>query len=188
MIAGDNADYLKLSNYPYFDSNTFESGTELTAVRALKLFDNSNYTNSYGLTGNPQQLTDWYIPSHDELAFVAANCVTDSPYGININSELLVNGGVPFDGWHWSSTGSFDAGITGEGVYTSGKPTHGSVAWAMYFDTNGEQSNFLVKKETRDSELKVRPIRAIRCDGLIPNSSTEQYKLWKTPNLLRNRT
>jgi hypothetical protein len=188
MIAGDNADYLKLSNYPYFDSNTFESGTELTAVRALKLFDNSNYTNSYGLTGNPQQLTDWYIPSHDELAFVAANCVTDSPYGININSELLVNGGVPFDGWHWSSTGSFDTGITGEGVYTSGKPTHGSVAWAMYFDTNGEQSNFLVKKETRDSELKVRPIRAIRCDGLIPNSSTEQYKLWKTPNLLRNRT
>lgn len=188
MIAADNADYLQLSSYPYFTKGEFKSGNEMTAVRALKLFNNSNYENSYGLTANPQQLTDWYIPSHDELAFIAANCTNTSPYGFNLNSELLLNDGVPYNDWHWSSTGSFNTGVTGEGIYISGKPKHGTVAWAIKFDVNGEQEKFAVKKESRDSKLKVRPIRAIRCDGLVPTSSSDQYKLWKTPNLLRNRT
>lgn len=187
MIAADNADYLNLSSKPYFTSDEFESGDEIHSIRALKLFDNLNYENSFGLTANPEQLTDWYLPSHDELAFIAANCVNNSPYGFNLNSELLVNNGVPYSGWHWSSTGSFDTTNKIEGVFTSGKPEHGTVAWAINFDVNGELSNFTVKKENRNTKLKVRPIRAIRCDGVVPNSSSDQYKLWKTPNLLRNR-
>jgi len=189
MLSADNADYLKLNRSPYFTSDEFASGTDITAVRAVKLFDNNSYTNSHGLTGNPSQITDWYLPSHDELAFIAANTVNDSTnpyYGFNANSYLLSNGGVPLYDWHWSSTGSFDITSTTEGVYTSGKPEHGSVAWAMYFDSNGDSTNFMVKKESRSTELKVRPIRALRCDGKIPASTTEQYKLWKTPNLLRD--
>ena len=188
MISADNADYLKLSSQ-YYKSSEFSSGEEITAVRVLKLFDNTDYTNSHGLTGNPSQLTDWYIPSHDELAFIAANTITDSSnpyYGFNANSYLLSNGGVPLYDWHWTSTGSFDITSATEGVYISGKPEHGSVAWALYFDANGESANFKVKKENRTTGLKVRPIRALRCDGVIPASTSEQYKLWKTPHLLRN--
>lgn len=182
MVCADNADYMKLSNAPYFYTGDFDSGTEMNSVRALKLFSNST-----GITGS----SDWYIPSHDELAFIAANCVTDStnPYaGFNLNTELLLKGGVPFYDWHWSSTGSFDTTSETEGVYVSGKPEHGTVAWAIYFDPNGTPSDFMVKKESRQTKLKVRPIRAIRCDGSVPASSTEQYKLWKVPNLLRNRS
>jgi hypothetical protein len=190
MLSADNADYLKISQPPYFTSDEFTSGVDMTAVRALKLFDNDDYTNNHGLTANPNQLTDWYIPSHDELAFIAANTVTDSTnpyYGFNTNSYLLSNGGVPLYDWHWSSTGSFDITSPTEGVYISGKPEHGSVAWALYFDSSGDSTNFKVKKETRSSELKVRPIRALRCDGVVPDVSSEQYKLWKTPDLLRNK-
>jgi len=189
MLSADNADYLKVNRSPHFTSDEFSSGTDMTAVRALKLFDNNAYTNSHGLTGNPSQITDWYIPSHDELAFIAANTISDSTnpyYGFNANAYLLSNGGVPLYDWHWSSTGSFDTTSLTEGVYTSGKPEHGSVAWAMYFDSTGDSTNFKVKKESRSTGLKVRPIRALRCDGAIPASTTEQYKLWKTPNLLRN--
>jgi hypothetical protein len=182
MICADNADYLGLTAAPYFESGDFDSGDEITAIRALKMFDNST-----GIT----QSTDWYIPSHDELAFIAANCVSDSSnsyYGFNLNTELLLNDGIPLYDWHWTSTGSFDETSTIEGIYVSGKPEHGSVAWAINFDQSGSSELFKVKKETRDNYLKVRPIRAIRCDGAVPNTINDEYKLWKTPNLLRNRS
>ena len=188
MISADNAHYIKLSVSPYFNYNEFNSGVTMSAVRALSAFDNNDYTNTHGLTANPTALSDWFIPSHDELAFLAANCITDSTnpyYGFNMNEALLSNDGVPLDNWHWSSTGSFDT-TTNQGIYISGKPEHGSVAWAIYFDSNGESSQFMVKKENRSAELKVRPIRLMRCDGQTPPISSEQYKLWKTPKLLRN--
>jgi len=188
MISADNADYLKLESAQY-SFGEFASGITLSSIRALKQFNNSDYTNSHGLTANPEQLSDWYIPSHDELAFIAANTVTDETNfygGFNLNSSLLLNNGIPFFGWHWSSTGSFDETSTTEGIYSSGKPKHGSVAWALYFDANGNSENYKVKKENRQTPCKVRPIRAIRCDGKYPNPAEDSYKLWKTPNLLRN--
>lgn len=190
MISADNAHHLRISRKPYFDYKEFDPGLTMTSVHALKLFSNDLTTNSYGLTANPSQLSDWYIPSHDELAFIAANCIADETNrysGFNLNAELLVNNGIPFDGWYWSSTGSFDETDALEGIYVSGKPKHGSVAWAISFDVNGTSLNFKTKKEKRSNLLKVRPVRAIRCDGLSVNSSQTQYKLWKTPLLLRNR-
>jgi hypothetical protein len=160
----------------------------MSAVRALFAFNNNDFTNTHGLTANPTALSDWFIPSHDELAFLAANSITDSTnpyYGFDMNAALLSNSGIPLYDWHWSSTGSFDT-TTDQGVYTSGKPEHGSVTWAIYFDPNGESSQFTVKKENRSAELKVRPIRLMRCDGKTPPINSEQYKLWKTPKLLRN--
>jgi hypothetical protein len=188
MLSADNAHYIKLSNSPYFTFDEFDSGLTMSAVRALSAFDNNDFTNTHGLTANPTALSDWFIPSHDELAFLAANCITDSTnpyYGFDMNAALLDISGVPLDNWHWSSTGSFDV-TTDQGIYTSGKPEHGSVAWAIYFDPNGESLQFTVKKENRSAELKVRPIRLMRCDGKTPPIKSEQYKLWKTPKLLRN--
>lgn len=188
LVSADNADYLGIQSKPYINGG-FTSGTELTAARVIGLFNNNDYSNDYGITANPKELSDWYIPSHDELAFLAANTVSDATnqyLGFNLNSSLLVNGGVPLYDWYWSSTGSFNTGITGEGMYNSGKVDHGSVAWSIYFDSKGDSNNFKTKKENRSEHLKVRAIRAIRCDGKIPQPSTPQYKLWRVPSLLRN--
>lgn len=189
MISADNADYLKLTDKPYITGG-FTSGNELTAAKLIRFFNNNDFTNSYGLTGNPSQLSDWYIPSHDELAFIAANCISDGTNkysGFNLNSYLLLNDGIPFYDWYWSSTGSFNTDIENEGIYNNNQITkHGSVAWALYFDINGDSTNFKCKKENRSELLKVRAIRAIRCDGKIPSQNTPEYKLWKVPKLLRN--
>jgi len=190
MLSADNANYLKINSGSIFTYDEFASGITMNSLWALKLFDNNNFQNSHGLTANPEQLTDWYIPSHDELAFIAANTVNDSSnkyYGFNVNQYLLSNNGVPLYGWHWSSTGSFDITDPEEGIYTAGKPQHGSVAWAMYFDSLGDSEKYKVKKEKRIEKLKVRPIRALRCDGGKPSSTSDSYKLWKVPDLLRNK-
>lgn len=187
LISADNADHLNLSS-TYYKVGDFASTIQYNSVYALKMFDNGSYTNSYGLTANPSALSDWFIPSQDELAFMAANCTTDGTnpyYGFNLNTELLRNNGVPVYGWHWSSTGSFDITNSTEGIYISGKPKQGTVAWSIYFDQDGDSTKFLVKKEARSKQLKVRPIRLMRCDGKVPSSAAEEYKLWKTPNLLR---
>jgi hypothetical protein len=189
MLSADNAYYRKLSS-TYYNYSEFESGDEWNSLYALKLFDNDDYSNSYGLTGNPSALSDWFIPSHDELAFIAANTVTDSStryYGFDINANLLANNGIPLYGWHWTSTGAFDETNKPEGIYVSGKPQHGSVAWALYFDENGSSTKFITKKESRSTELKVRPVRLMKCDGSVPSITSDAYKLWKTPDLLRNK-
>lgn len=188
MISADNAYYKKLSS-KYFNYEDFYIDDNWNSVYALKLFDNDLYTNSFSLDQNPVQLSDWYLPSHDELAFIAANTITDSSnsyYGFDLNSKLLENSGVPLYGWHWSSTGTFDETDNLEGIYVSDKPKHGSMAWALYFNQNGESSDYYATKKNRNEKLKIRPIRMIRCDGRVPDSNNDSYKLWKTPILLRN--
>lgn len=186
MISADNAHYLQLKRDGVYSQNDFNSGDELSAVRVCTKFKSGLTANSLGFTANPSSTTDWYIPSHDELAFIAANTTVDSESGNNLNSQLLALGGTPLSGWHWSSTGSFDITNTEEGIYNFTKPSPGTVAWAIYFDINGLPEEFKVKKETRNSLLKVRPIRAIRCDGLTPSENKQEYKLWKTPRLLKD--
>ena len=188
MLSADNANTIGITGSA-FKTDDFELGDEYNSLYALKLFDNNSFENNKGITQNPKELSDWYLPSHDELAFIAANCISDitNEYlGFNLNTALLQNDGMPLYGWHWSSTGSFDTNNIVEGVYTNQKPKHGTVAWSIYFDINGSAENFLVKKEDRSKQLKVRPIRAIRCDGVIPDQNIDAYKLWKTPPLLRN--
>ena len=142
-----------------------------------------------GHTGeNIPEVTSWYIPSHDELGFIAINCLINNPYdGFNLNSSLLSEGGTPYNGWYWSSTGTFDEnkGRTsgaGEGILYSGTADPGTLAWAMKFDINGNPNRFLTGKKNRtENTYQVRPIRAIRCDG--KHSSD---KLTKMPKLLRD--
>ena len=164
----------------------------VSAFRTCRLYDdrlNGTTGAVNGFTGsNASEVSSWYIPSHDELAFIAENCISNNSYNFNLNSYLLANGGSPYTGWYWSSTGAFDEtkGITGghqEGVMVSGATADpGTVAWAMKFDIDGSHDRFLVGKKNRThNTYQVRPIRMIRCDGKYSSD-----KLTKMPKVLRD--
>ena len=163
----------------------------VSAFRVCRLYDDGlNGTTGAmdGLTGdNRPEVSSWYIPSKDELSFIAINCLSDNPYNFNLNSTLLSEGAIPYTGWYWSSTGAFDenkgrTGGSGEGVLNSGLSDPGTLAWAMKFDVNGNPGRFLSGKKNRtENTYQVRPIRAVRCDGKYSSD-----KLTKMPKLLRD--
>ena len=167
------------------------TGEYISAIRATRLLDD-DFVGGTGATGsNIPEVSSWYLPSKDEMSFIAANSISTSPYNTNINAELLNQGGVPIEGWHWTSTGAFDEtkGYTGEGTIVVGGSTAeaGSLAWAMKFDINGDESRFLVGKKNRTrNTYKVRPIRLVRCDGQYATGGQSNEKLWTLPKLLRD--
>ena len=203
ILSADNALY-KNYNDPEGDYYSADFGPGLTgsyvsSFRAVRLFDD-NIISATGATGsNSNNISGWYLPSHDEMAFVASNCIGTYD-GFNLNSKLFQLDGIPLDGWYWTSSGGFDeikgftAGI-GEGIINPVGATDpsgvtadpGTVSWAMKFDVNGIPENFRVGKKNRThNKYKVRPIRMVRCDGKYANGSDEYYKLWKLPNVLRD--
>lgn len=202
MISADNALYSDYNDVDgYYSSSDFGTGLTadyISAIRASRLLsDGLTSDTQEGATGNIENVSGWYLPSHDELAFVAANCLLDedSPYDFNLNIGILQNGGVPIQGWHWSSTGSFDEndkairGNTAEGVMYNTDVNPGTVAWAIHFDDNGFKNDFKsAKKKRTQNTYKVRPIRMIRCDGQYVTGGTEAVndKLWKLPKVLRD--
>ena len=147
--------------------------------------------------GSPR-ISDWYIPSMDELSFIA-----DKVVNANLNGVILTAGGVAIgddrlnsNNWIWSSTGSFNEGNTGEYWQTEfvqsapnegdsvAPVSHGTEAWALKItDTN----NVYVQKANRVSnKFEVRPVKMIRCDGSYydTNSNPAKYwRFWKIPNL-----
>ena len=167
----------------------------ISAFRIARLYDdrlNGTTGASDGLTGeNIPEVSSWYIPSHDELGFIAENCISGNDYNFNLNSYLLANGGSAYEGWYWTSTGSFDetkgfTGGTGEGVMVSSNSgataDPGTLAWAMKFDIGGNKDRFLVGKKNRThNTYQVRPIRMIRCDGKYSSD-----KLTKLPKVMRD--
>lgn len=164
---GKTGDYYTQSTY-----QIVQNATEITASRALALYNKQlPETNAF--------VSDWYIPSHDELAFIAKSSLS-SNIEENINIKLLQNGGTPLDGWHWSSTGTFTEGTD---EYILNHPdglTFGTSAWAINFDANGNQSSYMVKKAHRtDNKYKVRPIKMIRCDGAYGATGATNNVFWK---------
>ena len=181
-----------------YTSNQFGPGLTadyVSAFRVCRLYDDRlNGTTGAvdGLTGsNIPEVSSWYIPRHDELGFIAENCISDNSYDFNLNSHLLANSASAYNGWYWSSTGAFDEtkGITGgyqEGVMVSSNSgltaDSGTLAWAMKFDIGGNKNRFLnAKKNRTHNTYQVRPIRMIRCDGKYSND-----KLTKMPKVLRD--
>ena len=192
MISANNAlDRNRNDSSGYYRSSDFGPGITsglLTASDAVQLIS-SGITS--GVTGNVSNLSDWYIPSHDELAYIADKC-TDTIGEYNLNIEIMRNGGTPFDGWYWTSTGSFDVGdrdirgSTAEGVYDSSTGVSaGTVAWAIRFDADARKNMFKVAKKNRtENTYQVRPIRFIRCDGQYVTGGTGEAgnsKLWNLP-------
>jgi hypothetical protein len=203
IISADNALY-KNYNDPAGDYSSVDFGPGLTgsyisAFRATRLFDD-RLISATGATGsNSNNVSSWYIPSQDEMSFIASNCLGTYD-GFDLNIKLLEEGGEPIHGWHWTSSGGFNetkgrtAGA-GEGIINPVGATGpsgvtadpGTVAWAMKFDQNGIVENFMVgKKDRTQNTYQVRPIRLIRCDGRFADGSDNNYKLWKMPNVLRD--
>lgn len=209
IVGADNAlsqNYGITGGFTASDFGPGLSSDYVSAVRAVRLYpDYLSGTGDtgdifYGGTGNTggniSQVSSWYLPSQDELSFIASNCISNSPYNFNLNSQLLAHDeGVPFDDWYWSSTGSFDStkGYTsgdGEGILntSTGTADSGTLAWAIKFDVNGNPNNFIQGKKNRtQKQYQVRPIRMVRVDGLYATGGYGgNKKLWKMPRLLRD--
>jgi hypothetical protein len=159
-----------------YTAGTFNSLQNENAFTCVRLLLDGITSSTQGITNNNSALSQWYLPSHDEMAFIAANTVSN--FGYNLNKILLLEG-QPLNGTYWTSTGSFNY-TKYEGVYENQiKPNPGTVAIAMNIDVNGNAQNYKVYKANRNTKYKVRPIRMIRCDNKIPTEN----KLWNIPTI-----
>ena len=150
----------------YAPSITFDSMTTTTCTTALR---NKNTTD----VPSSNQVSSWYIPSINELSFLAHQCKFN-----NLNSSILSNSGSPLAGEIWSSTGSFNyTGSTGakEGVSNGITADIGTAAWTINFN----DSSYVIKKDNRLTTKSVRPIRLIRCDGQYISETDNSIVLWK---------
>jgi hypothetical protein len=177
VIHSQNVYNKRVSVSPIFNWTEYPTYAEKTAFDGIRLLPDGVTSNSQGVTANSGALSGWYLPSHDEMAFIASN--TSSTFGFNVNQTLMLTpDGQPLNGLYWTSTGTFDYSKS-EGIYDGNtKPLAGSVAISMQFDVNG--SDYRVVKSSRQEKLKVRPIRMIRCDGKTP---ANRY-LWFIPSVL----
>ena len=183
-ISANNTFYRK-SNDPYENYKWWEFTTpQITAFTVARLVSDGLTSAVQGITSNSSSVSDWYIPSHDEMAFIAARTYKTYSDCLNLNEKLVVVGQA-LNGTYWTSTGSFNY-TKNEGGYTGGKLTPGSVAFAFNIDANGNLDNYKVYKHNRSEQHKVRPIRMIRCDGQIPSD----VRLWKIPKTFtqKNKT
>lgn len=157
-------------------------------------------------------ISPWYVPSADELAYIAKACLDPSfnlqqkildwkltedktnPENILVTNDGRQYKGVPIgdssidaDGWVWTSTGSFDEGITAQYIQAvGGLPERNNAdtskftkAWAMKFPIFendscylNKRNDFRVKKaDDHNDRYEVRPVRLVRCGSYGPNTT-----------------
>ena len=122
--------------------------------------------------------SSWFIPSHDEMAYIMKSCLETED--ININSQLSILGHQRIEGKYWTSTGAFNLDDF-EGVFgATGGLTQGSMAYSFSFDSIFSENNYSIK-ENRTNKYKVRPIKIVRCDGNYAVPGDSNYKLWRIP-------
>lgn len=149
------------------------------------------------------KMSDWYLPSIDELSFIAYhvknsnlnNLIAANGRGVAIGDSLIGAGG-----WVWSSTGTFNEGVTSEywqtttielptdpDIGTHNPVSKGSEAWAMNFTNPAEPK---IGKKNRLQKYEVRPVRLVRCDRRYhentPDNSYRYWRFWKIPILPLN--
>ena len=162
------------------------------------------------------QISRWYVPSIDELAFIANACRSSTnnlqQKIANANGVRIGDTRIQANGWVWSSTASFDEGITKQflqannttpipqndptftGTTGSSNPTYVTnkftKAWAIKFDPTTPapiDTNFKVKKADNYGEFyELRPVRLIRCDQNYydNNDDTAQRNaFWNVPRI-----
>ena len=157
-----NTHRLMTSKFAYSEDASI---TDYTVYDAIKKYNIDNPPTS-------SRESSWFIPSHDELAFISY--LTRETNDFNINSSLLLDCFSSLNGTYWTYTGSFSQ----EDMDNSSK--RGSKAWIHYIDSNDPLNNYSITSD-RTNKYKVRAIKLIRCDGDYPESSDDTYKLWRLP-------
>ena len=192
LAHADNIDELNFSPIgEEFSSNIFGpsiTAGDFTSIRATRLMDDSLTSPIQGSKINSPEVSQWFLPSYDEMSFLAANCANDLGiyYNFNLNTTLLAEGGTPLTDWHWTSTGAFDYSKD-EGLYSESGVTAGSVAWGIYFSETGISSTFKSgRKDRQENRYKVRPIRLVRCDSNHGTTGSTEFKAWNIPDILRD--
>ena len=191
LVHADNINYAEYSpKGGEFVSTKFGPGLtlEFTSIRAARLMDDGMTSEIQGITANPLQVSQWFIPSYDEMAYLSAMCSNDNGvyYDFDLNTALLSMDKTPFVGWHWTSTGAFDI-ENNEGEYSESGVTAGTSAWAMYFSQSGTPSDFKSGRKNRhENKYQVRPIRLVRCDGNYGVTGSDENKAWNIPPILRD--
>lgn len=198
----------------YGASGSFVSGftgaTHTTLIEGCSVWNRAYFN---GVSYEYPQLSRWYVPSIDELAFIAYNCIDPTrdlqnkisgSGGIKIG-ESTPGGGAAID-WVWSSTKTFDEGITAQYkslyniINNDGSDTESPIysiddpaittnkftkAWAIKFwgqsgfGIDQALDRFKIKKANCFNDLyELRPVRMIRCD--------QKYYDNESPEDLRN--
>lgn len=117
------------TGYAGFTANYFHTGTttaKTTIAEGCSVYNRYYYSSEQMKTSGYPQVSRWYVPSIDELGFIANQCV-------NINLQQKLYGysgaatGIPIgssvvgaNGYVWSSTGCFDEGVTRQYIQATG--------------------------------------------------------------------
>jgi hypothetical protein len=186
----------------FLTSSTSASTAKTTIAEACSAYNRNYYSTEEMKANGYPQVSRWYVPSVDELSFIAKQC-TDS--NVLLQQKIYnYNGsatGIPIGsndigatGWVWTSTGSFDEGITAQyiqatggtpfkninnqyteatpGYYNQVSTNQFTKAWALkfpQFDINiqsaSSSTDFRVKKaHDFNDKYEVRMVRLVRCD------------------------
>jgi hypothetical protein len=117
------------TGYAGFTANFFHTGTstaKTTIAEGCSVYNRKYYSSEEMKSLGYPQVSRWYVPSIDELSFLAKQCVD-----INLQQKLYnysgAATGVPIgfssvgaNGYVWSSTGTFDEGITAQYIQATG--------------------------------------------------------------------
>lgn len=178
------------TDYISWNSSQQSSAEAISAFNQIKLQQTAN---------NPE-VSNWYIPSIDELSFIAERIVND-----DLNGVIQARSGIPIgdsrigaSGLVWSSTGTFNEGNTAEywqtnsvnpsdNPFTSYPVKSGTEAWGLKFvDIANDMTNIKVGKYNRLNKGEVRPVRLVRCDAnyyTSANNPAKYWRFWAIPSL-----
>jgi hypothetical protein len=136
------------------------------------------------------QLSRWYIPSIDELSFIAAACLDpnvdlqqkiQNAQGIRIGNPFLNSdnqnaAGAGLTGWVWSSTITFNEGVTQQ--YLQGITASSPQAQSGTFVVDGSSQTFTQSQLTVNQFSKAWSIKFdTGANGIIPNPNA--FKVMK---------
>jgi len=148
------------TGYDGFTASFFHNGTstaKTTIAEATSTYNRYYYpTETVGLTY--PQVSRWYVPSIEELAFIAKQCLPPASQtvpGIDLQPRLvnyngpntgiaIGDGALGATGWVWSSTGAFDQGATRQYIQATGGVPY----------TNGPAEEEILISDPRYSQIQ----------------------------------
>lgn len=155
----------------FFHNGTNTSNIKTTIGEAVSAYNNeiTGYFSLYDLyyygsqilgdaanTVAFPQISRWYVPSIDELSFIAKQC---SDPTVDLQNKIISNNGIKIgafldgangaisNGYVWTSTGAFDEGITAQYVQATG-----GAPWT----NSGLEGEIISESDPRYSQISCR--------------------------------